>query len=63
MNYFDKINTIINYLKENSGYDYKLYNHLCSDLDKSDSNIVEYAEDIEEMIKGLLLIDDTDLPF
>lgn len=24
-----KIETIIKYLKEHNGYDYKLYNHLC----------------------------------
>ncbi len=52
-----KIKTIIEYLKDNGGYDYSLYNHLCpiNDLEP-DSNIVEYAEDVLEMI-NLLLID------
>ena len=49
-----KIKTIIGYLKEHNGYEYKLYNYLCPEYDKPDSNIVEYAEDVLEMI--LLLI-------
>ena len=51
-----KIKAIIEYLKDNGGYDYSLYNHLCpiNDLEP-DSNIVEYAEDVLEMIN--LLID------
>jgi len=42
-----KIKSIIEYLNNNEGYDYKLYNHLCpiDDLEP-DSNIVEYAEDV-----------------
>lgn len=54
---FYKIKAIIEYLKDNGGYDYSLYNHLCpiNDLEP-DSNIVEYAEDVLEMI-NLLLID------
>ena len=50
-----KINTIIDYLKDNNGYDYKLYNQLCPGQGEPDSNIVEYAEDILYMIN--LLID------
>ncbi len=50
-----KIETIIEYLKNNSGYDYKLYNRLCPDMEEPDSNIVEYAEDVLYMIN--LLID------
>lgn len=54
---FYKIKAIIEYLKDNGGYDYSIYNHLCpiNDLEP-DSNIVEYAEDVLEMI-NLLLID------
>ena len=53
-----KINAVINYLKENGGYDYKVYNHSCGRIsDEPDSNIVEYAEDVEEMINGLLSLD------
>ena len=50
-----KINTIIDYLKDNNGYDYKLYNRLCPGMGKPDSNIVEYAEDVLYLVN--LLID------
>ena len=51
-----KINTIIEYLKECNGYEYKLYNHLCPDENiEPDSNIIEYAKDILCMVN--LLID------
>lgn len=54
-----KIDTIIEYLKEHKGYEYKLYNRVCPDNNiEPDSNIVEYAEDIknifEKMIKNEL---------
>lgn len=49
-----KIETIIKYLKEHNGYDYKLYNHLCPGMGKPDSNIVEYAEDVQYMINLLI---------
>lgn len=50
-----KIETIIEYLKNNGGYDYLLYNRLCpiDDLEP-DSNIVEYAEDVLYMINLLI---------
>ena len=50
-----KLNTVIEYLKNNNGYNYKLYNQLCPDYEAPDSNIVEYAEDVLYMIN--LLID------
>ena len=50
-----KLKTIIKYLKNNNGYNYKLYNKLCTDIAEPDSNIVEYAEDILNLVK--LLID------
>ena len=50
-----KLKTVIEYLKKNGGYNYKLYNRLCPGMGKPDSNIVEYAEDILYMIN--LLID------
>lgn len=54
-----KINTVIEYLKEHKGYDYKIYNHFCPSNDlKPDSNIVEYAIDVEKMIEKLLKIND-----
>ena len=49
-----KIDAIIGYLKEHNGYEYKLYNRLCPGMGKPDSNIVEYAEDVEIIIKKLL---------
>ena len=49
-----KLETVIEYLKNNGGYDYKLYNRLCPDMGKPDSNIVEYAEDIFEIVNKLI---------
>lgn len=49
-----KISAIISYLKEHNGYDYKLYNRLCPGMGKPDSDIVEYAEDIETLVKDLI---------
>ena len=41
------MDVIIEYLKNNRGYDYKLYNIACPDNRiEPDSNIVEYAEDV-----------------
>ena len=51
-----QLDVIINYLKENKGYEYKLYNRVCPDNNmEADSDIVEYAEDVLYMIN--LLID------
>lgn len=50
-----KIDAIVNYLKQNGGYNYKVYNHLCpDDNNEPDSNMVEYAEDVRDMIDELL---------
>ena len=49
-----KLETVIQYLKKNGGYDYKLYNRLCPGMGKPDSNIVEYAEDIFEIVNKLM---------
>ena len=49
-----KLTAIIEYLKNNDEYDYKLYNHLCPEYDEPDSNIVEYAEDVLYMINLLI---------
>ena len=49
-----KMETIIEYLKNNDGYDYELYNRLCPGMGEQDSNIVEYAEDVLYMINILL---------
>ena len=35
-----KLNTVIEYLKNNNGYNYKLYNQLCPDYEAPDSNII-----------------------
>ena len=62
-----KIDAIIEYLKNNGGYDYKVYSRTCSHFSNiQDSNIVEYAEDIKNEISELLDpidIDFEDLPF
>ena len=49
-----KIDAIIGYLKEHNGYEYKLYNKLCPGIGKPDSDIVEYAEDVEIIVKELI---------
>lgn len=53
-----KFNSIIEYLKNNNGYDYKLYNKLCPGYGEPDSNIVEYAEDVLEIVENLINIID-----
>ena len=50
-----KLEAVIEYLKNNGGYDYELYNRLCPGMGEHDSNIVEYKEDVLYMIN--LLID------
>ncbi len=50
-----KMEAVIEYLKNNGGYDYKLYNRLCLSMGEPDSNIVEYVEDVLYLIN--LLID------
>ena len=49
-----KLEAIIEYLKNNGGYDYELYNRLCPGTGEPDSNIVEYAEDVRQMMNNLL---------
>ena len=49
-----KLEAVIEYLKNTGGYDYELYNRLCPGSGKPDSNIVEYAEDVLQMINTLL---------
>lgn len=49
-----KIEAIIEFLKLNGGYNYKVYNRLCpDDTVVPDSNIVEYAENIRDYWKEL----------
>ena len=50
-----KLESVIEYLKNNGGNDYKLYNRLCPGMGKPDSNIVEYVEDVLYLVN--LLID------
>jgi len=45
---------VIEYLKNNGGYDYELYNRLCPGMGEPDSNIVEYAEDVLYTINILI---------
>ena len=50
-----KLNEVIEYLKNNGGYDYKVYNHLCPNFNNEpDSNIVEYEEDVKQIIEKIL---------
>ena len=53
-----KMEAVIEYLKNNNGYNYKLYNHLCPGYDDPDSNIVEYAKDILDIINELINVID-----
>ena len=54
-----KIGVIIKYLKENNGCEYKLYNSVCPDNGiEPDSNIIEYAKDIKNMIIEILKNDE-----
>lgn len=50
-----KLEAVIEYLKNNGGYYYELYNRLCPGTGEPDSNIVECVEGILYMIN--LLID------
>ncbi len=45
---------VIEYLKNNGGYDYELYKRLCLGRGEPDSNIIEYAEDVLYIINILL---------
>ena len=49
-----KLDVVIDYLKNNDGYKYKVYNHSCPDLSEPDSNIVEYAENVKQIIEEIL---------
>ena len=53
-----KIEAVIEYLKNNNGYNYKLYNHLCPGYGEQDSNIVEYAKNILDIINELINVID-----
>ena len=60
-----KITVIIKYLQKNGGYDYLLYNRTCPYYsDEPDSDIVEYAYDVKNIINDLNKDpDDLDFPF
>lgn len=50
-----KLDVIINYLKDNKGYEYKLYNRVCPDNNiEPDSDIVDYAEDVKNVVKEII---------
>ena len=53
-----KMEAVIEYLKNNGGYDYELYNKLCPGIGEPDSNIVEYAKDVLNIINELINIVD-----
>jgi len=52
-----KINAVIEYLKNNNGHDEKLYNR---NPDDADSDIVEYAEDAQEIFNNYINKSDED---
>ena len=49
-----KLEAVIEYLKNNSGYNYKLYNRIYPEIGEPDSNIVEYAEDVLYLVNLLI---------
>lgn len=49
-----KLEAVVEYLKNNGGYEYEVYNLLCPGMGKPDSNIVEYVEDVLDMINKIL---------
>lgn len=50
-----KISAIIDYLEHHGGHKYKIYNRLCPrEGIEPDSDIVEYAKDVELLIIELL---------
>jgi len=50
-----KLEVIIKYLKDNKGYEYKLYNRVCPDNNiEPDSNIIEYAEDVKNIVNEII---------
>lgn len=49
-----KLKAVTNYLKNNGGYEYKIYNHSCPCVSEPDSNIVEYAENVKQIIEEIL---------
>jgi len=50
-----KLGVIIKYLKDNKGYEYKLYNRVCPDNNiEPDSNIIEYAEDVKNIVNEII---------
>ena len=53
-----KLETVIEYLKNTGGYEYKIYNHLCPDYGQPYSNIIEYAKDVLNIINELINIVD-----
>ena len=59
-----KMDEIIEYLRNNKGYDYRLYNHCCPCfVDEPNSDIVEYAEDVKDIINNKFTKQDwEDLP-
>ena len=50
-----KLDVIINYLKDNKGYEYKLYNRVCPDNNiEPDSDIIEYAKDVKNIVNEII---------
>ncbi len=49
-----KLKVVIEYLKMNCEYTYQVYNHSWLDMNKLNSNIVEYAKDVLYSVNLLL---------
>lgn len=49
-----KIEAVIEYLKNHGGYKYKVYNRSCPCFSEQDSNIVEYVENVKQIIEEIL---------
>ncbi len=48
-----KLEVIMYFLVVRDGYSFRLYNHPSPDADEPDSNIVEYLEDVINLIEKL----------
>ena len=49
-----KLQVIKKFLEDNGGINFKLYNRSCPDFNEPDSNIVEYLNDVVDLINILL---------
>ena len=50
-----KLEAVIEYLKNNGGYYYELYNRLCPGTGEPDPKIVEYAEGVIYLVNLFII--------